>query len=133
MSDRRDARRAILDALAEHHSGAIDSCLESLTRAILVLPSSIEPELLEYGDGTGKEPMRRIIRNAARCLSCMQEIESRSVHDWVRCQCGASFVDGGLEYLRRGYGPKGYDELSEYEGDVGSERVPLVRGKWKAE
>ena len=41
-------------------------------------------------------------RNAARCKCCGDVIESRHVHDFVSCKCGAIFVDGGLEYLRRG-------------------------------
>ena len=42
-----------------------------------------------------------IIRNAIRCKHCGDVIESRSVHDFKSCSCGASAVDGGLEYLRR--------------------------------
>jgi len=44
----------------------------------------------------------RIVRNSAKCRKCGDEIESRSVHDFVYCSCGAIFVDGGREYLRRG-------------------------------
>lgn len=42
-----------------------------------------------------------IIRNAIRCRHCGDVIESRSVHDFKYCSCGACAVDGGLEYLRR--------------------------------
>lgn len=42
-----------------------------------------------------------IIRNAIRCKHCGDVIESRSVHDFKSCSCGACAVDGGLEYLRR--------------------------------
>ena len=44
----------------------------------------------------------RIIRNAARCRRCGDEIESKHRHDFVACSCGAIFVDGGTSYLRRG-------------------------------
>ena len=43
-----------------------------------------------------------IIRNSAHCNRCGAEIESRSRHDFQQCQCGAIFVDGGHDYLRRG-------------------------------
>lgn len=44
----------------------------------------------------------KIKRNAAQCYKCKDIIESKSVHDFVECKCGAIFVDGGHEYLRRG-------------------------------
>lgn len=43
----------------------------------------------------------KILRNSAKCLKCGDEIESKSVHDFVSCKCGAISVDGGHEYLRR--------------------------------
>lgn len=42
-----------------------------------------------------------IIRNAIRCNLCGDEIESKTVHDFVWCKCGACAVDGGHEYLKR--------------------------------
>lgn len=45
----------------------------------------------------------RIIRNSARCPTCEDEIESKHRHDFVSCSCGAVFVDGGKDYLRRGW------------------------------
>ncbi len=47
--------------------------------------------------------MKRIIRNAIQCKHCGEIIESKSVHDFKTCKCGKVFVDGGHEYLRRGY------------------------------
>jgi hypothetical protein len=46
----------------------------------------------------------RIIHNRAECSRCHDIIESTHVHEFVRCSCGGIFVDGGREYLRRGYG-----------------------------
>lgn len=64
----------------------------------------------------------RITRNAVKCLDCGDTIESTHRHHWVQCSCGHAFVDGGTEYLRRGF----LDEdrivdLSEVEG---TETVP---------
>jgi hypothetical protein len=39
-------------------------------------------------------------RYRARC--CGELLESRTVHDFVECKCGKSFVDGGDEYMRLG-------------------------------
>lgn len=52
--------------------------------------------------------MRKIERiivhvNKCQCRQCRDIIESKHVHDFVRCSCGAIFTDGGLEYLRRGF------------------------------
>ena len=44
----------------------------------------------------------QILRNAARCLVCSTSIESKHRHDFVSCRCGAIFIDGGRDYLRRG-------------------------------
>lgn len=52
-----------------------------------------------------------IIRNMARCKSCGDTIESKHRHDWVSCSCGKIFVDGGKEYLRRGF--DSYDDFEE--------------------
>lgn len=43
-----------------------------------------------------------IVRNSAKCLSCLDEIESTHRHDFVFCACGELFVDGGRYYLRIG-------------------------------
>ncbi len=42
-----------------------------------------------------------ILRNSGICPDCNEEIVSRFRHDFVKCKCGESFVDGGLSYLRR--------------------------------
>lgn len=67
-----------------------------------------------------------MIRNAIRCLSCNDVIESRHRYDFVRCSCGNVSVDGGLEYAKRSFPdwpPEDYyEELSEYdEGDDANE------------
>lgn len=61
--------------------------------------------------------MRKITRNALRCKHCGDVIESKSVHDFKQCSCGAIFVDGGCEYLRRGFKTSPEEDLidlSEY-------------------
>jgi hypothetical protein len=58
--------------------------------------------------------MERIVRNAARCRKCGDELESENRHDFVTCSCGALSVDGGLDYLKRSGDPANCEELSEY-------------------
>ena len=61
--------------------------------------------------------MKKIVRNAIRCRHCGDVIESKSVHDYKECSCGACAVDGGLEYLRRGFKTspeEDYEDLCEY-------------------
>lgn len=42
-----------------------------------------------------------IVRNSARCMKCGIEVVSTHRHDFRRCQCGQTAVDGGSSYLRR--------------------------------
>ena len=59
--------------------------------------------------------MRKIIKNAIRCKHCGDVIESTHRHDFKECSCERVFVDGGLDYLRRGFVENDdYVELSEY-------------------
>lgn len=58
---------------------------------------------------------RKIKENKARCKGCKTVIESRSVHDYVSCACGAISVDGGREYLRRIGNLELVEELSTFE------------------
>lgn len=56
-----------------------------------------------------------IVKNAIRCKHCGDVIESKSVHDYIACSCGACAVDGGRHYLRRCGNPDDCEELSEYK------------------
>lgn len=60
--------------------------------------------------------MEKILKNCIQCKTCGDVIESKTVHDFKTCFCGACSVDGGLEYLRRVTEIKGsYAELSVTE------------------
>jgi hypothetical protein len=57
----------------------------------------------------------RIHTNKAKCLKCNEVIESKRAHDFVQCGCKAIHVDGGREYLKRGFtNLSDFQELSEY-------------------
>ena len=47
--------------------------------------------------------VQKIIKNAIQCNLCGDIIESTDGHDFVTCKCGCCSVDGGLDYLRRGF------------------------------
>ena len=38
----------------------------------------------------------------AKCLDCEDILESKHRHDFVKCKCGNSFIDGGDDYFRGG-------------------------------
>ncbi|MGN0115087.1 MAG: hypothetical protein ACI396_07140 [Acutalibacteraceae bacterium] len=59
----------------------------------------------------------KILVNKIRCKKCNDIIESKSVHDFKTCKCGAVSVDGGNCYLRRCGNPEDIEELSEYEDE----------------
>jgi hypothetical protein len=59
-----------------------------------------------------------ILKNKAQCRKCKDIIESTYRHDFRFCSCGAIFVDGGKEYMRRGGKIEDIIEISETdEGD----------------
>ena len=63
----------------------------------------------------------KIIHNRARCARCGDIVESMHRHDWVRCSCGAIFVDGGHAYLRGGGNADdfiGMYEVEEYDDEL---------------
>ena len=61
--------------------------------------------------GTLYRKMRmKIIRNAIRCNSCGDIIESTFRHDFKTCSCGRVSVDGGHDYLRRCYNNSPQDD-----------------------
>lgn len=54
--------------------------------------------------------MMKIVRNMAKCARCGDVIESKSVHDFVTCSCGAISVDGGHAYCKRSF-MYSYDDI----------------------
>jgi hypothetical protein len=52
-----------------------------------------------------------ILSNKAQCKLCKDIVESRHRRDFKWCKCGQMYVDGGLEYLRRG--AKNLDNIIE--------------------
>jgi len=43
-----------------------------------------------------------MLQRGIKCTRCEEEIYSNSRHDYVRCRCGAWFIDGGFDYIRSG-------------------------------
>lgn len=44
-----------------------------------------------------------------RCRKCLDVVQSKYRHDFVRCKCGAIFIDGGGDYTRCGGNPEDFD------------------------
>lgn len=61
----------------------------------------------------------KIVRNAVHCHVCDTVVESTYTHDLRYCECPSGsassvFVDGGLSYLRRGFGNEAnFTDLAE--------------------
>ena len=66
--------------------------------------------------------MTKIIKNAIQCKHCGEIIESKSVHDFKTCKCGKVFVDGGHEYLRRGYTNSAEDDFIDLSETIEVEK-----------
>lgn len=76
-----------------------------------------------------------IILNRIQCNLCEDVITSHHRHDFVTCKCTAVSVDGGRQYLKRGYSFAGiegslpYTELSVMSSAPFEEvRGALMRG-----
>lgn len=62
--------------------------------------------------------MPKIIRNMIKCKHCGDIIESVHRHDFKWCKCKTVYVDGGKDYLKRGFKHEDdYDDLSTVEHD----------------
>lgn len=59
----------------------------------------------------------KILRNAIRCKICGDVIESKHIHDFQTCICGAVAVDGGLAYIRRCGNIEDFDDLSIFSDE----------------
>lgn len=55
----------------------------------------------------------KILVNKIKCKKCGDVIESTYTHDYKQCSCGSCTVDGGHEYLRRGFNGKTPEECYE--------------------
>ena len=56
--------------------------------------------------------MKRLVINRIKCNKCGDVIESTYTHDFKWCKCHSVFVDGGLDYARRGGNLEDITELS---------------------
>ena len=63
------------------------------------------------------EPNKVLTKNAFYCKKCQRLIESKSVHDYQKCDCG-NFTDGGLDYIRRGGNPEDMEDRCEWKEQV---------------
>lgn len=57
----------------------------------------------------------KVIKNSAACALCGEILESKHVHDFQRCLCGAIFIDGGKDYIRWGGEPQNFIDMSVVE------------------
>ena len=81
--------------------------------------SETERRWLEEGEEVKMMHNPKILRNRARCKRCGDIIESKHVHDFVSCKCGAICVDGGHDYIRRGGQLDCIEDLTEYKKETG--------------
>lgn len=78
--------------------------------------------------------MPTLLRNAARCLHCGDEIESKHTHDYVVCSCGNIAIDGGPSYARLaggGLADGSWEPLhvsADGRAAAGSQFIPFLNG-----
>ena len=62
------------------------------------------------------------VRHAILCCSCNETIESKEIHDFKTCGCGAVSIDGGLQGRVIG---TSYEDRSVFCAFVGGKRLWL--------
>ena len=70
---------------------------------------------------------KKYFKNKIRCKICGDIVESKFVHSYAPCSCGACFTDGGYQipgdgarYVRRGWDPK-YGDIDDVIEDIKEE------------
>lgn len=53
---------------------------------------------------------KRKTQDGAQCPMCKEKIFSEYRHDMRYCSCGYCYVDGGLSYLRMGWGGDKFEQ-----------------------
>lgn len=72
--------------------------------------------------------MKILIRNAIKCNSCGDEIESTHRHDFKWCSCKSCAVDGGLAYQKRcAKSEDSYTDISEYREATREEKENFIK------
>jgi len=69
--------------------------------------------------------------NRCKCRICGDIIESKYRHDFVTCNCGTIYTDGGIDYIRRGFkNPDDIIDMSEYwdDGENEKDKYPGIPG-----
>jgi len=66
--------------------------LGALSVKLNSLDTSREMPSIIYGGVTYMQ-----VRHAVQCKKCLDTVESKEIHDFKQCSCGAVGVDGGLE------------------------------------
>ncbi len=67
---------------------------------------------------------KKYFKNKIRCKICGDIVESKFIHSYRECKCGACFTDGGYQiigdksrYVRRGWDPK-YGSVDDVIEDI---------------
>ena len=62
--------------------------------------------------------LEKITKNSAKCLLCGDVLVSEHRHDFKSCSCGNLSVDGGNDYIRRGWSGSKDTILELSEGEL---------------
>lgn len=66
------------------------------------------------------------IRHAIKCRKCLETIESKDMHDFKYCSCGAVGIDGGISDGNRILGNlSDIENRSMYYATVGKKKIWL--------
>lgn len=73
--------------------------------------------------------MKRLVRNAVKCLKCQETIESTSNYHFVSCMCKSVSIDGGLNYSRIIGNREDFEDLRKWINTNDKKILPNTPGK----
>lgn len=77
---------------------------------------------------------KKILFNRARCRRCGTFLESKTVHDFRTCACGAISIDGGREYIHHvAVDWDFFEDLCEYEELIDPHTGVKLTPSWHGE
>lgn len=109
-----DGRRTYAPSMYNEAVDRVSKWVPHLMPDSTATPPSIyaqDGDFGEWNSDLGRFVDKPKPRNRAKCGKCGDIIESKTRHDFVKCKCGAIFLDGGLDYCRRGGDPMAFVEV----------------------
>lgn len=106
LNNKENIKRLLISSNVKYKMVNLEDSLDDFEGCVSIDGKTYNIEDL-FGDGI-------IIRNAVKCETCGQEIESHCTSHSIWCKCGKCFIDGGRDYLDRAKIQGPYKEMAVF-------------------